>query len=75
MHRHYNSDLFPHSIQPVQEVDFPALTLCPTQADTGEWTRAVLNNLEYDENLTRLFDSFLAAEVRGEVSYIWAWAK
>ncbi len=62
--------------QPVSEVDFPAVTLCPVQSDTGEWTRAVLNNLEYDMSL-RIFGSpFLGEQVAGgEINKVVSWAK
>ena len=42
--------------QPVSQVDFPTLTLCnPNGIDTGEYVRAVFNNLDFDKNLAEKF--------------------
>ncbi len=36
--------------QHVAQIRFPAVTFCnPANIDTGEYTRAIFNNLEYDE--------------------------
>ena len=36
--------------QHVSDINFPAVTLCnPNGADSGEYVRAMLNNLEYNE--------------------------
>ena len=60
--------------QPVSQVDFPALTLCPNQADTGEWVRAVLNNLEYDARLGDFFTVFQTRQILTEAINLRNWA-
>jgi hypothetical protein len=58
-----------YSMQAVQGVDFPAVTLCnPNGHDTGEYVRAIFNNFEFLEKnvmptksarLKKMFKSFL----------------
>ena len=63
------------SLQPVTEVNFPAVTLCPQLTDTGEWVRAVLNNLEYDTDIVTAFGSFLNKSAEPHMTSIKKWAK
>ncbi len=56
-------------------MDFPALTLCPNQADTGEWVRTIVNNLEYDKSLSTYFASYMDTQVMDEMFNVGNWAK
>ncbi len=53
----------------------PAVTLCPTVVDTGEWVRAVLNNIEYDDVVVIFFEYFLAYQAKSALAAIGEWSK
>ncbi len=42
-------------LQHVSQVPYPAITLCnPANVDTGEYSRAIFNNLKYDKVLMHM---------------------
>ncbi len=60
-----NAPLSP--FQAVTTVDFPTLTLCsPANLDTGEYVRAMLNNLNYDDAMRNAFEGFIKSQVANE---------
>jgi hypothetical protein len=71
------------SFQPVQEVDFPAVTLCnPKGHDTGEYVRAVFNNFLFLEKnvankssrLKELFKPFMDNRLDMAAKHVLKWA-
>jgi hypothetical protein len=73
------------SVQAVQGVDFPAVTLCnPNGHDTGEYVRAIFNNFQFLEKhdkttksarAKKMFDFFLRTVQYGFQSNLFDWAK
>jgi hypothetical protein len=68
----------------VQEVDFPAVTLCnPKGQDTGEYVRAIFNNFVFlEKNVTtkssrlkELFKPFLDEGVTRTVNLLLSYAR